>query len=66
MNKILTSILIIISIFSISAYIFQLCINQWLNYFQWNEITYWQSFSLFVLFGMGMYFYKSLKDYIQK
>lgn len=64
MNVIVKSVLFILAVFVISAYILQWCLNLWLNYFQLNEITFWHSFSIFVIFGMILYYYNAIRIYI--
>jgi len=62
----IVSLLTILSVLSISSFIFRWIANQWLPYFQWPEITYWQSFALFSFGLMILYFKVVLTNYFNK
>jgi hypothetical protein len=62
----IVGLLTILSVLSISSFIFRWIANQWLPYFQWPEITYWQSFALFLFGVMVLYFKIVLTNYFNK
>ena len=64
MNVIVKSVLFILAVFVISAYILQWAVNLWLIYFHKDEITFWHSFSIFVILGMIIYYYNALRIYL--
>lgn len=59
-------ILVIISAISIVSYAFMWAVNQWLSYFQWPEITYWQSMAVFIFIALFAYLKFVLTNYFNK
>ena len=62
----IVGLLTILSVMSIASYAFLWVANQWLPYFQWPEINYWQSFALFSFGFMVLYFKVVLTNYFNK
>lgn len=64
MNKnALIVLLVLISNISIGSWVLQWIVNQWANYFEIKEITFWQSFSIFVFLTMCAYYVVIVKVY---
>lgn len=66
MNKIIFSIITLISVFSIFAAILTWAANLWLTYFSWPEITYWHSLALFVFVLIVVLIIKVFKNFLNE